>query len=333
MRERRSFIVLGLAAALVVACTPAAAPPPKTLDKLTVSFSNITPSVLSLWVAKDAGIFEKNGLDVDLQNIAGGQVLMSAIVAGQTPIGTLGGSEALSAASGGADISVIAVLVPYSPWAFYVPPSITNAEQLKGKKVAIVTVGGSADVATRVGLPMIGLDPDKDVTIVPTGSTPNLNAALLNGAVDGAATHPPDTTTMEAKGFHALFDLAKAHVESADTAVVVQKTFLNQNHDLVQRYVDSIVQGIAREKSDKAFAVSTLKKYMKLDDDAAASAAYDYYSVGIRQALPYPAPQQFKLAVDELGKKNPAIAQFDLAKLIDRSFVQSAADRGLAGKP
>jgi NitT/TauT family transport system substrate-binding protein len=300
---------------------------------MTVSYSNVTPSFLPMWVAKEAGIFEQNGLDVEPQLISGGQVLMASLISGQTPIGTVGGSEVLSAAAAGADLVVLGILVPVSPWQFWTSPDIKTADQVKGKKLAIVTVGGSADIALRIGLPKLGIDPDKDMTIVATGSTENLNAALLNGAVDGAATHPPDTTVFKAKGFNVLFDLAEQKVASADTAMVTQRSFLNSNRDTVQRYIDSIVQGIAREKTDKPFAVKVLKNYMKLTDDEAASDAYDYYSTRIRPWQPLATPEQFAEAKAALGAKNDKVRDFDVTKIIDNSFIQSAASRGLAGGP
>ena len=311
----------------------AAAKPSGPLTKMTVSYSNVTPSFLPMWVAKEAGIFEQNGLDVEPQLISGGQVLMASLISGQTPIGTVGGSEVLSAAAAGADLVVLGILVPVSPWQFWTAPDIKSPDQVKGKKLAIVTVGGSADIALRIGLPKLGIDPDKDVTIVATGSTENLNAALLNGAVDGAATHPPDTTVFKAKGFNVLFDLAEQKVASADTAMVTQRSFLNSNRDTVQRYIDSIVQGIAREKTDKPFAVKVLKNYMKLTDDEAASDAYDYYSTRIRPWQPLATPEQFAEAKAALGAKNDKVRDFDVTKVIDNSFIQSAASRGLAGGP
>ena len=307
----------------------AAAKPSQPLTTLTVSFSNISPSELAIWIAKDAGIFEKNGLDVNVQYIAGGQVLMSSLVAGEVPIGQVGGSEVLSAAAGGADIVCIGVLVPVSPWAMWVAPEIKTADDLKGKKIAIVTAGGSADIAARIGLPKVGIDPDKDVTFVATGNTQNQTAAMLSGQVEGGTTHPPETTPLKAKGWHVLFDLAAMKMPSADTTITVQRKFMTANHDVVQRYVDSVVEAIAREKSDRAFALSTLKKWMKSNDDAAMQESYDYYSVAIRPNLPAPSADMFNEALDALKKKNPNLENFDVNKIVDASFVKSAGDRGL----
>jgi NitT/TauT family transport system substrate-binding protein len=178
---------------------------------------------------------------------------MASLVSGEAPVGAVGGSEAMSAAAGGAEVAVIAVLVPVSPWSLYVPASVKSAAELKGQRVGVVTAGGSADIAARAGLSKIGLAADQDVTITPAGSTENLNSALANGAVQGAMLTPPYSFIFQDKGFHSLFDLAELKLPSADTGIVAQRAYLTGHRETVQRYIDAIVEGIKREKQDKAF--------------------------------------------------------------------------------
>lgn len=314
--------------------TSAPAPTPTVaaaVEQVTVTYSNKTPHFLPIWIANDSGLFQQNGLNVDLKFVSGGQVLMASLVSGEAPIGAVGGSEAMSAAAGGADVAVIAILVPYSPWSLYVPASVTSAEQLKGQRVGVVTAGGSADIAARAGLPKIGLAADRDVTIAATGSTENLNSALENGAVQGAMLTPPYSFIFQNKGFHALFDLVEQKLPSADTGIVVQRAYLTNHRPTVQRYVDAIVEAIKREKQDKPYAVTVLKKYMELDDDVAAGKTYDYFSTLIRPWVPYVATEQFAVARDSLAAKNDKLRDFDVNTIIDNSLLKSAVDRGLAG--
>ncbi len=310
--------------------SPTAAPTktPLPVTKIVASYSNIIGDELPLWTAKEGGYFEKNGIDADLQNIASAQGV-PALIAGQVQFAQLGGSEVLSAAAQGADLVVIGMLAGVYPFVFVVPPDIKTKEDLKGKKVGVSSVGSSSDIATRVGLRGIGLDPDKDVAIVAVGSLQLRVAALLSGAIQGGVATPPETLQFEEKGFHVLFDLAALKLPSANTAVVVKKTFLAANTDLVQRYVDALVLAIAREKTDRAFGIDVLKKYYKSTDDKAMSVAYDFFSQRVAASLPFSSPANFKDAQDTLGKTNAAVKSFDVTKLIDNSYVQSAADRGL----
>ncbi|TMK33272.1 MAG: ABC transporter substrate-binding protein [Actinobacteria bacterium] len=296
--------------------------------KLTISYSNPIADFLPFWIAADDGTFAKNGIDPDIQSIASAQGV-AALLAGQTQVAGIGGSEILSAAAGGADLVVVANLVPVYPHIFYVAPDIRTPADLKGKKVGISSIGSSSDIATRVLLRRIGLDADKDVTIVAVGSTDQRTAALVAGAIQGAVTLVPDTLVVEDKGFKPLYDLAALNLPASQTVIAVQRSLLTSKREVVQRFVDSVVTATARIRKDRSFSIATLKKWLKSTDDRAMTATYEKYAVPIIPTLPYPKAEQFKDSQETLGAKNDKVKTFDLSKLLDPSFVQSAADRGL----
>src|SRR5207248_3441445 len=142
----------------------------------------------------------------------------------------------------GADLVIVATLAGYYPYLFEVNQDIKTPRDFVGKKIGVSSIGGSADIATRVYLRQQGIDPEKDVTIVATGSSQNRTAALLSGAIQAGMAAPPDSLAVEAIGLRPIADLASLHVPSANTAVVFQRAFVEANHDLVQRYVDSLVE-------------------------------------------------------------------------------------------
>jgi NitT/TauT family transport system substrate-binding protein len=296
---------------------------------LTASYSNVVPDNLPLWIAKDSGIFKAHGLDVDLQLI-NSTTGMPALLSGQTQFADIGGSEALSAAAAGADVVVLANLTPVAPYVFYSAPPIPDVSGLRGKKVGTTSPGGSADIATQLALRQLKLDPSGDVTVVNLGSVSNLTAAMLNGAVQASVSHPPESSQFEARGFHRLLDLARQKIPFATTTVVTKKSYLAANRGVVQRYIDSVVEGIARERRDRALAVRTLKKYYRSEDDALMGGAYDYYAKEVVQLPPYSQAQQFAASQAVLGQKSDAVRAFQLSKLFDNSLVRSAANRGLA---
>jgi NitT/TauT family transport system substrate-binding protein len=303
-------------------------PAPSPAVHLEVSYSNIIGDELPLWATKDGGFFEKNSLDVNLTNIASAQGV-PAVLAGQVTFAQVGGSETLSAVAGGADLVVVAQLAGVYPFVLEVSQDIKTMADLKGKKIGVSSFGSSSDIATRVALKKMGLDPEKDVTIVPVGSAAQRTAALLAGAIQGGVSQPPDSLTLEAKGFHVLYDLASQHLPSANTSVVVRRSYINSNKDVVQRYVDSLVQGIKKLKADKAFGVSVLKKYFQSTDDQAMGATYDFYAQLVTATQPFAKPEMFADSQTTLGATNTAVKGFDVTKMLDSSFVQSAVDRGL----
>jgi NitT/TauT family transport system substrate-binding protein len=319
-----------VAASPVAAATkPPAAAPSGPVDALMMGYSNITGDELAAWVALDTGVFARHNLKVDAQLVSGGANTTAALLSGQIQIAQSGGSEALSAVANGADLVIVATLAGVYPYLFEVVPEIKTAQDLIGKKLGVSNIGGSADIATRVVLRQNGIDPEKDVTIVATGSAQNRTSALLSGAIQGGMTAPPEHLAVEAIGLHPLFDLATLKVPSANTTVVMQRQWVTANRAIVQRYVDALVEASVQLKRDKPGTVAVLKSYFKSDDDKTMGITYDFFANQVITPLPYPKPEQFKDSIEQLTATNPRVREVDLGKLLDPSFVQSAADRGL----
>jgi NitT/TauT family transport system substrate-binding protein len=298
---------------------------------VVASYSSVAADFMQVWVAKEAGLFEKHGLDVDLQSVTGA-VGIASLLAGETQIDANGGPTLLGPVANGGDIAVVATPVPVYPYKLEVPASIRSNADLRGKKVGITSFGTSSDVGIRAALGKLGLTPDSDVSIVQLGSTAARIAALEKGEIQGTVGEPVDTIPLEGKGFHPLFDLASLGLPAANGVIDVKRSWINSNRDSVQKYVDAIVDAGVLEKKDKAFALQVLKKYLKVDDQAALEASYGYFVEQIFPPLPAPKPEQFTGSIEELGKKDPKVQALDANKIIDASFVQDAAKRGL-GQP
>jgi ABC-type nitrate/sulfonate/bicarbonate transport system substrate-binding protein len=214
---------------------------------------------------------------------------------------------------------------------FEVAPGIQSAADLKGKAVGISRPGSSSDIATRVVLKKFGLDPDKDVTLVQTGSVSERAAAMQTGALQAAVASPPDTMAAERLGWHPLFDLAGLGLPAVTLGLVVQRTYRDTNHATLQAYVDSIVEGIARARGDRALSLQLLKGQLNIDSDADLNVTYDYFtSQQLMPALPYPRAEQFTDTVEVLGESNANLTKLDVPTLLDASFVSSAEQRGLS---
>ncbi len=327
--RRRSLTLAVCSLTLLAAACGGGGSTPSGPEAINAGYSNVSADDLSAWVAAEAGIFKKNGLNVNLTLISGGSRTMAGLLSGDIQISQQGGSEALSSTAGGASLTVLATLAPVYPYKVEVQASIQSPGDLKGKKVGVSGVGGSSDVATHVALPKIGLDPEKDVTIVAVESHANRTAALLSGAIAGAVDDPPDSVMLESHGLHPLVDLASLKLPAANTVIVVQKSWLSGHHDAAQKYIDSIVQAIAYMKKNRDFTIKVLEKYFNSNDEKAMGVAYDFFTSEVTPAQPFPKVEQWADTKSYLGQKNAKINSVDVASMIDASFVKSAIDRGL----
>lgn len=299
--------------------------------KVVAAYSNVSADDWVMWYAFEKGIFKERGLDVDMQSINGGAQTSAALLANQIGIGQFGGAEALSAVAGGADLVIVANMAPVYPYVLYAQKTIKTVADLKGKKIGVSNKGGSSDIATRAALKANGLDPDKDVSIVAVGSHANRTAALLTGSIDAGVDDPPEDQELIKNGLVAIYDLNK--LPAANTGIIVQRSFLNANKDIVQAYIDATVIARSRMAKDKDGATAVLLKYFK-NDPASNDHAYNFFIAGTNPVTPvYPAPtaEQMKDAITILGADNDKIKTVDLSKLLDPSLVKSAQDRKLGG--
>lgn len=341
---RRLVTLMTFASLVMGACGGATTPAPPSATQLLVTsatplapialkiaYTNLTGDSLPIWTAMDAGIFTRNGLTVNLQSIEGGKTGMAALLAGGVELVSVGGAECLSATAGGAKLTVTAVVTPVFPYLFMAAPEIKTAQDLKGKQVGISSVGGSADIATRKTLKALGLDPEKDnITILSLNSHADRTAALFAGRIQAAVDDPPNTAELVDRGFHSLYDLAGQKLPTAQTAIVVQSSFLTTKREAMQRFIDSLVEAVAYMKKNKAQTVSIMKKYFNAAPTAKGyEEAIDFYVGEALAALPYPKPELFAAAQETLGATNPAVKKIDVKTIVDDSFVKSAADRGV----
>src|SRR5918994_3669808 len=97
MKEIRILIISAVAGLLLLSSAPARA----QLTRLNVAYSAISGDALPAWIAKDAGIFEKNGLDVQLVFFSGGTTAVMALISADTPIAQLAGPSGFNLINGG----------------------------------------------------------------------------------------------------------------------------------------------------------------------------------------------------------------------------------------
>ncbi|MGH7832131.1 MAG: ABC transporter substrate-binding protein, partial [Candidatus Binatia bacterium] len=148
--------------ALISSAVPAAG----QMSRLNVGYSAISADQLPGWVAKEAGIFQKNGLDVQLIFFTGGTTAILALVSGDVPMTQVAGPGLVNSALAGSDAVFVAAGITSLNYVLMGRPGVTKPEQLKGGSIAISRFGSATDSIARFALRRIGLTPGKDVTLV-----------------------------------------------------------------------------------------------------------------------------------------------------------------------
>jgi NitT/TauT family transport system substrate-binding protein len=301
--------------ALILSCC-LVSPSSAQRTKLSAAYSAESSWSLATWVAYDGGFFKKYGLDVDLVLIRSAATITAALLAGEAPMIQLGGNGTIQAALQGADSVNVLTLVPLIPQSLVVTPDIKTAEDLKGKRFGVSRFGALSDLVIRRYLRKFGLDPGKDVTIVQIGGIPEQLAAMKAGAISGGSMSPPVLTAAKKAGFKELADFESLDYKYPATVIATTKSFIQRRRATALNFLRGEIEGIHAIKTQKNFAVSVLKKYMRISDPEILEEGYQY-SLRFIQPRPFPTLEETKAVLDELKRPEAKPENF-----IDLSLMQ-----------
>src|ERR1041384_530119 len=298
------------------------------VDRLKVGYSSIGVGQSLVWVAKEAGLFKENGLDVQLIFIGSSSIVTQAVIAGDVPIAIMSGSTAVGSQLAGADLVIAASTKKDPAQAFLVAgKGISQPAQLKGKKLAVSRLGASSDFILRVILKKLGLVPDKDVAIIQIGSSPVRMAALANGTADGTALTFEEMMVAKKMGFNVLLNLIDFGVESLNSDVVTTRRFIRDSRDTVQRFIKAMAKGVSFYGSNKKFSMDVIARYTKSNDMEKVENGYDF-AAKIFLRKPYTPIKAVQLALEEIGERTAAARTANPDQFIDMSIVSEIDQSG-----
>ncbi len=326
MRVKSIFTMTGWLLVVALMASPASA----QLTRLHVGYSAISADQLPAWVAKDAGIFERNGLDVQLIFFTGGATAILALVSGDVPITQVSGPGLVSSALAGSEAVYVAGGITSLNYVLMGKPGVTTPEQLKGGSVAISRFGSATDSIARFALKKIGLTPGKDVTIVQVGSGPDRVNAALTGKVTAAVINPPPSFMAERKGLVVLADVAKMGLVFQHTGAATTRKFIREHQDTVRRYVKSHVEAVQRIWTDKEIGVRVLGKYMGggVERDILERSRDDILTEALLSKKQYPSLEGLKTVLDDLAERDPRAKTAKPEQFVDFTFIKELDQSG-----
>lgn len=296
------------------------------LARIGVGYSAISGDALPAWIAKDAGIFEKNGLDVQLVFFTGGTTAVMALVSADTPITQLAGAAVVNSVLAGSDAALVAGGVTSLNYYLLTRPDIKTPEQLKGGSVAISRFGSSSDFIARYALQKIGLTPGKDVTIVQIGSTTARVDAALSGRVQATVVNPPASIIAQKRGMNILADLPKLGLVYQHTAVATTRKYIREHPDIVRRYVKSQVEAVHRIYTDKEASVRALARFIgrAVDREVLEKTWENLLSESVLPKKQYPSLEGIKTILATEAKGKPGKPE----DFVDSTFVRELDQSG-----
>ncbi len=255
---------------------------------------------LPIWVGKESGLFAKYGVDLEPIHVRGGALITMMIMSGTTPISGAGAESVVAARIESGDVALIACPSDTDVVYFVARPEIKSAADLKGKNSAVTRLGSTTHFYLRSALRYLGLDPDKDMTVLQLGAGGEIIAAMRSGRVAAAALPYRNTYPLIEQGWPLLVDLSTANFPYPSSCVASSRTFLKTNPAAVERFLKAYIEAIRVIKKDSAFVVQVIKKWHRETDLAFIKKTVEVYAP-IFNAIPYVSDRGLEVVLRELA--------------------------------
>lgn len=296
-------------------------------DRVRVGWAAMTASHTPLWVAQEKGMLAKQGLVVESIFFGAGPPALQALVAGDLDIVVTSAPNVVNPRLGGVDAVMILSIIPTFIDHIISAATITSPEQLKGKIGSVNRFGSISEMGLRLSLRRLGIDPEKDVRIVPAGGNPERLAAISKGISQFTIMNEPFIREAERLGFRDLVNMATLKIPLHGNGIVTREAIIKTRRPVVTKFARAITEAIHFIKSDKEATKSIIGKYTKFTDPEGLERTYKNYTSVLLDA-PYPDPAGIKTLLDDMAPRNPKAAAADPKSFVDQSFVQEMEASG-----
>ena len=288
------------------------------LTKLNVASSGISPTQIVPYLAQEAGIFAKNGLEVSLVRTRADVAVMS-MLAGDTALIDVAGPIVIRSGLKGVDnVFIAAGAVTFNYW-LMAAKAINTPQDLRGKIIGVAGLTGSTMVATRYAVTKLGLNPDKDIKTIQIGGTPDRLTALRTGRIQATLLSPPTSLAAQKEGFNLLVDVAGLPFQ--DNGPVTTRKFIREHPDILKKYVTAQVEAVHLMKTNREMWIKVLGKYVKVGRDILEKS----YGVSTTEALfprkQYPSLDAIRAALEQIAEDEPKAKASKPESFVDTSLI------------
>ena len=300
--------------------------------KAVYSFGGLNERSGILWVARDAAIFQKHGIDPTIVNVRNAQVGMSALAAGETHfhVGSATGTS-IGAMAGGLDLAYIAGLINKLDGAFMVNPSIKTPADLKGKRIGVQSIGGGVWMFSMLAFEHWGLNPERDnIQFRIIGDQSVLAQALTQNIIDGGYLGYAFGAQLERQGYRMLADLTKLGIPYQGLGMIAKRSLIDRTPEIPERTLRAMVEAIAflSNPANKPAVVKTLARELRLSKVEDAQTGYEVMRTLFDKRI-FPNVDGLRNVIRLLGRTSEPIRKIRAEDIVDERVVRKLEKEGL----
>jgi len=327
-RQSRSisrFVLFSSVSILLLSCAQSAA-----ATRLVIGYSTINPRIAPLWIAQEAGYFQKYGLDTTLVFLRSSPLLIAGMQSGSVTIAYGAGGSILNASVGKSDLKILATFTGRMTNNLVARPGIKTANDLRKKVVGVQSIGGTNWIGAMLWLENLGLDPHRDnITVQVVGDQTVRAQALEARRIDAAAVDTVFSKRLAERGFTVLGDSQRTNIPFVGIDIAATQAYISEQADAVQNLIKALLESLAYIVTPKNHAgiVELIMKRLKISDHAPAEEGYQDLIRNMSRK-PYPAADGLRNVQRYTKTQNPRITEVKIEDLIDNSFIRKLDESG-----
>jgi NitT/TauT family transport system substrate-binding protein len=272
----------------------------KPLQKVRAGYVSPSTDNVLLPIAQKRGLLRHHGIEVEIIALRGGVQMAQALLSDSLQFAQMAGSVVVRSVLAGGDLVMIAGFVNRISYLMVSRPNINGMKDLTGKKIATASIGGSV---LRLGLKASGIDPQQ-ATLLPAGPPNARIAALASGQMDATIVLPENLGVAEKAGLKILKDLSEVDLQIQHTGLVVRRTLIKENRNLVKSFLAAIVEAINFYRDNERETIEIMGAFAGMRDARPLQDSYRFHK-GLFAQPPYPSAEGFKTVLAEI--RDPAI--------------------------
>ena len=296
-------------------------------QKLRLAYVSPSGALAVPWIAKEAGLFEKNGVEVELVFIRGASTMIQTLVSGDIDLAHVAANPAVEANLGGADVVVLATALN-RPVGFYMmgQPGVKSVEGLRGGRVGITRFGSATDLLSRIALRQFKLQPDRDVAIIQLGGIPEIAAGLKTKVVSAGFVSSPLNLDLMELGFNVLMDFGR-DLLFPHAPLIARRATMRQRDPVLRGVMRAFAEGIKIYRTQRDFSIKVLEKYTRTSDYKKLAQTYDTYAPFLER-IPYVDLKGIENILLEIAPRHPSAKGRRPAEFVDHRYVKEMEDSG-----
>ncbi len=302
----------------------------QTLTNFRIANGTSGENPAVLWVGVEQGFYRKHGLNVETIYMRVGSLAASALVSGDVNAVLTSSNAVLNLAAGGLDVVIIGALFQRPEGDFMARPEFKRAEDLKGKLVAIQSVGGGGWANNILALDYLGLDPDRDnIRFIVLGDQPSRIQALESGRAQASWMGSTFSAPLKKKGYTLLVDLSRAPIPYVGSSLVVKRNVAHQEARTYEALLKGTIDSLRffQKPENKPLVLKTMAKHLRLNRAEDAETGYNAmvaaYSSDLR-----PKPEGLQKIYSILTRSNPKLSTLKPESILDATFIQRIQSSG-----